>query len=47
MKLVSKLNRGVVDVSTEYSKVLLARKSEWAKEVDFLKEEAEQEVETA
>lgn len=37
MRLVSKLNKGVVDVSADYAKVLLAKKSEWAKKGDYLK----------
>lgn len=46
MKLVNKHNKGVVDVSNDYSKVLLANKATWIKEADYLKElEAEAEAE--
>lgn len=46
MKLVNKHNKGVVDVSNDYSKVLLANKATWIKKADYLKEqEAEAEPE--
>ena len=46
MKLINKHNKGSVDVSTDYAKVLLANKATWAKEADYLKElEAEAEAE--
>lgn len=42
VKLVSKINHGVVEVSDDYAKVLLAKKNEWQKLTDFAKEKAEE-----
>lgn len=40
VKLVSKINKGVVEVSDDFAKVLLAKKSEWQKLADFQKAQA-------
>lgn len=39
MKLVSKLNKGVVDVNADFAKILLAKKNEWVKLTDYEKEQ--------